>query len=429
VAAAAAVLGGGGEGGGAAAASAGTGTALLTPAPTATGLAVATVKLKVVAAVVALLLVAGTAAVTVWTRSNPGRVLVVASPASPGGTPAGPAPTGRGAAIVVAGIVRAPDGSPLPQAEVLVSTESAMVAAYPNRQQDAPSTRTGPDGRFSLTLYTQPLAIVVRSDVGYAQVLWEVFGPNPDVTVQAWGRIEGILRSGETALPGRTVRLIRLSEGPSDWPKWRVQHEAATRTDGLGRFQFPRVVPGGAYVRVVEGDRELRAASVEVLAGRTARADLGGRGRAVTGRLVLAGDVPSDPVGFTGSLTRIPDAPEVKRTSAPGELNVFDVWRQRRAWDRSAAGAASDDHEYTVAFDVAGEGRYRIEDVRPGTYFIQLWAKDEGKRGLRIDGIQSRLLVVPKAVAGDGSPVDAPDVTVRLTGSGKTTSRPASPNG
>jgi RNA polymerase sigma factor (sigma-70 family) len=394
-------------------------------APTAIGLlAVASANLKIVTAAVVAVLVAGALAVTLWARPDSGRVLVAAPPT--------PAADGRGsaaAAVVVAGIVRAPDGSPLPQAEVLVTTATTMVAAYPIRRQDAPSTRTGPDGRFSLTLYTPPLAVVVRSDAGYAQVLWEDFARKPDVTVQAWGRIEGVLRSGRTPRVGRTVRLIRMAEGPSDWPKTRVQHEAAARTDDAGRFEFPRVAPGGAYVRIVEDGREVRGASVEVLPGRTARADLGGRGRTVTGGLVLTGTVPVGPVAFTGSLTRVPEGPGAEPTSTGGELDALEIWRRRRAWDRSPAGWATDDHEYTLAFDVAGDGRYRIEDVPSGTYFVQLWPKDGGKQRIRIDRIQNRLLVVPKPLAGDAAPVNAADVTVHLTAVGGAATRPVERTG
>src|SRR5204862_8205237 len=115
-------------------------------------------------------------------RSASERVAVNAWPAVAGG-----------AADSVNGVLKTPDGKPLPDADVFLSTASAAVPIYSALPPEVAVARTGADGRFSFPSDAENRAVIVVSDLGYGQAFVDELGPAGELTLQARARVEGPL--------------------------------------------------------------------------------------------------------------------------------------------------------------------------------------------------------------------------------------------
>jgi hypothetical protein len=306
--------------------------------------------------------------------------------APPGGrAPTRALPAATGDVTTVAGTVRAPDGSPLAGAEVIVPTPNSVADVYRPASPGVAATRSGADGRFNLAVAGQPRSVVVRSDRGYRQVLWQDFARTRDVTVEPWGRIEGVLRSGKDPLPGKTVVLMRFGTG-DDWDRWHVNHDAIARTDAAGRFTFPRVAPGDTWVGLRSqtrspGDaaRVSRTTYAGVQPGQTRTVQIGGSGAVVTGSIVADG--PGGPLNFQGSLMQ----ENYKGMVVPSDWDGLTPQQREERWARwrDAGGAtAAERQPFDVAFDVSADGSFRVEDVPAGRYWVNVYANSPPANGL-----------------------------------------------
>lgn len=272
--------------------------------------------------------------------------------------------------VLIRGVVRAPGGAPVAGAEVLVTTGTEWVSVYTQGRLTAPSARTDGQGQFSIPIPGDPHAVVVRSDAGYAQVLASDLAKSGDVTLQPWGRIEGVLRVGAKPASGGRVQLTRPG-AMDEWQKWLVQHETSARADGAGRFVFPRVAPGEFAVSYYpEGSGfPLRTAAGEVAPGQTVTVELGGTGRPVVGRVDLGGAEPG--LSYQGSMSRtdLPGFP-----GADEQARMTDEQRRAavQAWSQTPAGRAARSGAYNLAFAPAADGSFRVEDVPRGTYQIRV---------------------------------------------------------
>ena len=130
---------------------------------------------------------------------------------------------------------------------------------------------------------------------------------------------------------------------------------------------------------------------VEVKPGQTTQVRLGGKGRPVIGRVVLDG-TPPEPVDW--------------RTNDPAVLEMPRAERRKATapWLTFASGFDED-------------GRFRIEDVAPGTYELKIpvnspsdkttWGPDRARMG-------EAILPVTVPEGPEDQPVDVGDVKVRL---------------
>ena len=120
-------------------------------------------------------------------------------------------------------------------------------------------------------------------------------------------------------------------------------HAYETSTDDQGHFAFNRVYPGkGSVARVIavkNGMTEARAGTnpvpVEVLPGKTIQLQIGGKGRAVVGRIDSGGRI----------------------------TNWTDIGQIRSKYD------VLEDY---YGFKVAPDGSFRIDDMAPGKYALDV---------------------------------------------------------
>jgi RNA polymerase sigma factor (sigma-70 family) len=310
-------------------------------------------------------------------------------------------------ALVLRGKVRLPDGKPLSGALVRVATPDAYVRLYQitnavvitatnkvdlsnnlsgvsNRvaaspwDKPAPSTRTAADGSFAIGVHTFPrdgkAVIVVNDAAGYAITTADALSVNPELVVQPWGRIEGVLRIGKALATNQIIKINIWGSGPIyEWNL--VSHWQSAQTDATGRFVFPRVAPMDVWLThdVMVWPGEARPSGhhhVKVAPGDHVLVQLGGIGRVVTGRIEWSGD---DKLFFYGTLWSnqkhyMRDPPGWRTMSAEQKRHYELEWRD------SPDGELFKDEVRNYEFPVQRDGTFRVPDVLPGSYRMQVRA-------------------------------------------------------
>lgn len=292
----------------------------------------------------------------------------------------------RGADLV--GVARLTDGSPLAGAEVVLITPNrapSLVGGRLANTRDHLVVTTGPDGRFRLPAQNGPASVLVLHDRGTGRRTTEELAESPEVRVEPWGRIEGLLRIGSRPGADQEVGAIVEVQDGLPGPAWRFSYTA--RTDAEGRFVIDRVAPGPVTVHrslhypSARGSLSLWSHQnrVDVPPGGTTRVVLGGTGRAVVGRVVGPGGTTPTPdmVGGISTLrTILPDPP------TPADFASYTAAR-KRAWyadfRRSVEGQKyySRGNSYTISF--APDGTFRADDVPPGRYELSLSISRRGE--------------------------------------------------
>ncbi|MCY2954965.1 MAG: sigma-70 family RNA polymerase sigma factor [Planctomycetota bacterium] len=279
---------------------------------------------KVLAAWVAGILLAGAGTAIVGQAMVQRQHVVAIRPA--------PATTATGK---LTGIVKTVDGTPLAGAEVLLSGPRMFVDVHNRTRAGAPSMRTGRDGRFSLSPGNESVeAVVVRCATGFAQVSAAEFSNGGAIFLQPWGRAEGVLRSGTMPLSGELVELYRVNQ--RDWEAG-IRHVSRAQTDDSGHFVFTRLAPGeyllSHRVEQTIGTPETEsrrtevysqhAVSVRVDPGKLVRADIGGNGRRLVGRLAIEGE--DETVEFVGAVWNGTGKRFPARVATDGSFRVDNV--------------------------------------------------------------------------------------------------------
>jgi hypothetical protein len=298
-------------------------------------------------------------------------------------------------AAPVTAIVLAPNGTPLPDAEVVIATHwlriqnGKTVSRSPEHNH---ILNTDADGRFRFEAPVSPYMIVVLSEQGYAKITQEEFVTSQTVTVSPWGRIEGTLRIG--AKPGTDKIITFLPRSSREVEQPRMWFEYETQTDKNGNFVFSRVLPDeGVVTRAIPIDARVKrfthSVSVNVKSGQTTRVQIGGTGRPVVGKIV------------------IPEMIEDK----------FD-WQ----YTSHSLRVSSPNSPYRIlALEFDKDGSFRVEDVPAGDYYIYVHAYEpppntRTPRGERI-GVLSHPFNIPKMPDGrSNEPLDLGILEMEVVG-------------
>ena len=217
----------------------------------------------------------------------------------------------------IKGTVRAPDGSPVAGAEVVVAVKGQPAPGIYNGRLaqgwQGDVVRTGPDGRFAFAKPDQGGRIVVVSDRGLAQRTPDELAAEPVVTLEPWGRIRGQLRVGTTVGPRRIVGAVVWE--PDDRGEPVVSFTARALTDAEGRFLLDRVAPGHA---MVFRPHWLADGTFVSLASPGGRCRIGPDGRGPDGGRGPAGRRPRDPGRRPAVLrSRVRHGPAPARAAGP----------------------------------------------------------------------------------------------------------------
>ena len=211
---------------------------------------------------------------------------------------------GSGQGKPLRGVVLTEDGKALNGAQIILATPEAHASVYGSHDSGKSVGVSSSGGEFVVTNGAAKAAILITSEAGYALVTRGELEENPKITVQPWGRIEGVLRIGSSPAANQVVNL-GIWGSQWYWESSVVSHNTSVTTDERGRFTFARVAPGDAWltrrVQVRPGQwRESGHQYVKVLPGQTNQVELGGTGRALVGRVVW--EQPGQVV-FSGSST------------------------------------------------------------------------------------------------------------------------------
>jgi hypothetical protein len=153
----------------------------------------------------------------------------------------------------------------------------------------AAGTVSDAEGRFRLPTKYAPEFVVAAHERGFAEVPFSKVSSNTIVTLQPWGRIEGILILGGHSRADETISLGSGSFRDPD--ATRLSLFMSAKTDANGRFVFETVPAGERRVDWCPGFRDGKTGvvplshgvPVAVKPGETAQVTLGGSGRPVIG--------------------------------------------------------------------------------------------------------------------------------------------------
>ena len=263
----------------------------------------------------------------------------------------------------LAGVVLRPDGTPAVGVEVALATPDHPlvfeIGEFKFSHGSGMSfTKTGPDGRFSLDRHAAPYLLAATGDDGYAQAHSALFEKSNTLSMIRWGKIRGEARIGRKLAAGQLINFYHRNHNfqPGGLDSFYL---IQTRTDERGRFVFERVIPGPSEVARVVVTNVGNGTSlhmgcwqepVDVAPGDIVLARIGGTGRPVIGRIKL---------------------PESKAPLVDWRRNPPATLSKSRPGDLVPPGADQDPHwndRFAASFDK--DGRFRIDDVPPGRYWL-----------------------------------------------------------
>lgn len=261
------------------------------------------------------------------------------------------------------GIVLKPDGEPAAGAEVAVTTKGYLAGVVGGRlssNQSAPVFKADEAGKFTLALRGDDrFVLTVVHDAGYAEHSSGAFKRSNQITLEAWGRIEGrVMRGRRPDVNCEVSFWPQRSRGSGDFAPW---YTYTTKTDTDGRFTLDRVIPGRGMVARVVVTQFIRSSQhspcwqvpVDVPPDGAVSVLIGGTGRPVTGQ---------------AKLDRQPDFAIDWTSNTPATINL----------QGERLGPAT---RFRCAAKLDRSGRFRIPDVPAGKYELRLDVNDAPRPG------------------------------------------------
>jgi RNA polymerase sigma factor (sigma-70 family) len=424
-------------------------------------------KAKVVACVVGVAVVAGTTTTVVVKQQLGGAprapvAQVVGQPVAgqlPAPVKPQAAPSQEG--IQVEGVIKAPDETPAAGAEVFAAMpeseeerarmrliqarisageqispeewkrKTVAVEVYKDKWPEGTQV-ADPAGHFSYGGLREPWILVVRHPSGYVEMTNEEFKEaKGHVWLRPWGRIEGRLLVGDKPQAGQKVTLSRTGSR-EEWDRMQVRHHREVTTGPDGRFVFENVAPGDSWLAWRPTSRRLRVLRhtlAEVEPGKTLVQDIGGKGRPVIGRaalvprnapdVTLSWDMNGRKQNASASYHRVEATRRDGFVIPPGYERMSDVEKVklRRAWEKTPQGRQYLRHMWAEDFDINPDGTFRIDDLTPGKYAIQLriLRSENGFGEDVVDcGAEFEIPELPPGVTRVDEPLDIGTVPVTL---------------
>ncbi len=311
------------------------------------------------------------------------------------------------------GTILEPDGQPLKNAPVyLTDVKSGVYIDGPAevREDVSKARRTWTDGKghFSFPPKIDDYSVVVVDDSGFAQVSAEDARKSPEIRLQKWARVEGTLMIGGRPGTNETVWIGAAQIPYQYYPRLfpTISLWLKRTTDNAGHFAFDYVPPvdvelwhspkiGSQPWGVGAQSRMLR---LSVAPGSARQVVLGGRGRPVTGRIVVKeyekrinwreadiqfmDSVVPEPAGMPTWQEICKQSWDSLRAAKGTEarlaaLDKFEYQRDLYYAKLGAFAATKAGHDYYLAetrnaLNVSDDGSFRAEDIPGGKYRVTI---------------------------------------------------------
>jgi beta-lactamase regulating signal transducer with metallopeptidase domain/uncharacterized GH25 family protein len=288
-----------------------------------------------------------------------------------------------------------PDGNSAAGADVVLCPEEpgkfinmalfVKNGRFPYRDPARQHMKVGSDGQLQIEPQDNDFLLIVLHDQGFAQTTSQELIANPQITLKAWARLEGVLRHGTKPVPG--AKLDVHPNEPHD-PRWSfLSFHEQTEADAEGKFVFAKLKPGKWRVRELPAEPgrsvgpQQHQKAMELAPGQTLNVTLGGTGRPVVGRVLWPGGKPPQ-----GDLSRIgadlrpkmPEPPSPPKASLDQGPDAVRAWKKQwmeseegKAWQAKARRQA----ECPRIVSVNRDGTLRIEDALAGQFELGVYVK------------------------------------------------------
>jgi len=272
------------------------------------------------------------------------------------------------------GVVTSPDGTPLPSVNVTivnggpggnVSLQRGHLRSW-NPQTKVATTDA--EGKFTVGSPPEGGTVVAAGDFGFASAPTDQVRANGVIVLQPFGRIEGTLKiAGEPAAGKDLMVDLKIPGVSTDWDNFK------TTTDDQGAFSFGKVPPGEvSIVRLIQTSLHSWTHSYEknvvVEPGKTTQVTLGDSGAVLKGTVRFEtppadGEVPN----IQGSLSsQMPTMPSFNSSAEAQAFYNTPQWKELMKQSKN----------YGIA--VGADGSFSVDDVAPGTYSLNIFARKGG---------------------------------------------------
>jgi peroxiredoxin/uncharacterized GH25 family protein len=324
------------------------------------------------------------------------------------------------------GVVLKPDGTPLAGAVVRMADMNNGVyvdntSMWPRDDvyREARLTKTDEKGRFGFEASIDDYAVLILENDGFAEVKVTDLAAHPEIKLQPWSRVEGQLMIGTRAGSKETVRMELANSPYVAYPRRfsPLNIFLTTQTDGTGHFAFNRVPPVDVVVShspylkglgqgpIAESQQvycSLKPGEVKTLA-------LGGKGRPVTGKVVVDGsenainlqadlqslefivppydgeaEIQAKQGKMRDKIAAAESVTEKQRLSDEMHKVLEEANVKRREFYSSKKGRAHYFQNRRYAFNCAPDGSFRIEDVAGGNYRLRIAFREGNGGGMRL---------------------------------------------
>ncbi len=332
----------------------------------------------------------------------------------------------------LAGRVLDPNGAPAVGAQVAWIDADRSVSITDGRlmeprfgdREKGPIVETDERGYFRFEEEPNDgFSLLAAHEAGFALIGSEELARYRVVRLERWGRIEGRVAEGREPA-GDKIWMGGLPN--STWFEHRRDFNYETLCDSEGRFTFKRVPPGWFEVGYLinNGDSSASLTSrtpVVVAPGETATVTLGGEGRPVIGRFV-------PPEGYRGPIyfgqglrsldTSRPDPPrpaDYDQMTNRQQQEWHRQWRKTPEYQAWSDTIWQDPNRRQYVFRIEADGSFRIEDVIPGKYDLEVWVEERPTgqgRTEEIGGYSGKIEVPAMDEAYSDEPLDVGDLVL-----------------
>lgn len=295
------------------------------------------------------------------------------------------------------GVVKNAAGEPVANVELAVYTASQRMHMYNgqiNNRNGGSLVRSNNEGAFTLDPITEEYGIVAVHDSGVAIASQEDFEKEKVITLEPWATVQGKAYIGTTPAANATLALSNAFPYVQNKPYFGTHSRIETDKDG--NFTIEKVIPGPISVsRQVEVDtgqggrysQNVYTETYSVKPGEDLQIRLGGKGRPVIGKVIF-------PQGMKEQLDlRYPNyyinqiiPPKVSQQESNPLTNAISALFGGKRGDRRSPEEIQKSRERLkhYQFRLEEDNTFRIDDVTPGTYRMNLYfrfANEQERRG------------------------------------------------